>query len=38
MVDDKKIVLKAMFDGGPRVVSARRTEALFRHGEVDWAA
>lgn len=27
MVDDKKIVLKAMPDGGPQVVSAKRMEA-----------
>ncbi|KAH9328906.1 hypothetical protein KI387_001014, partial [Taxus chinensis] len=38
MVDRKKIVLRALFDGGPRVVSARRMESIVKHGEVAWAA
>ena len=37
MVNGKKIILKAMENGGPRVVLARKMEALFRHGNVDWA-
>lgn len=37
MVDGKKMVLKAMPDGGSRMVSARRMEALFRHGDMDCA-
>lgn len=38
IVNGKKTILKAMADGGPRVVLARRMEALIKHGDVDWAA
>ena len=38
MVNRKRIILKAMVDGGPRVVSARKMEALIKHGNVDWGA
>jgi len=34
--DGKKVVLRALSDGGPRVVT-RRMETLFRHNDVAWA-
>lgn len=38
MVDKKKIVLRGLSDGGPRVVSTRRMESIVRHGKVAWVA
>ena len=38
MVNGKKIILKEMENGTPRVVSARKMEALIRYGDVDWGA
>ena len=38
MVNGKKTILKEMADGGPRLVSARKMEALIKHGHVDWGA
>ncbi|XP_059068636.1 uncharacterized protein LOC131859112 [Cryptomeria japonica] len=37
-IDDKKVVLRGMSNDGPRIVSARRMEAIFRHGDVAWSA
>jgi hypothetical protein len=32
--DGKKVVLRGMSTGAPRIVSAKRMERIFRHGEV----
>lgn len=37
-VDGKKVVLRGMSNGGPREISAKWMEAIFKHDEVDWAA
>ena len=36
--DGKRIVLRGMSTGAPRIVSAKRMERIFRHGEVAFAA
>ncbi|XP_057871791.2 uncharacterized protein LOC131078113 [Cryptomeria japonica] len=36
-VDGKKVVLRRMSNGGPREISTKRMEAIFRHDEVVWA-
>ncbi|XP_059076365.1 uncharacterized protein LOC131875741 [Cryptomeria japonica] len=33
-IDDKKVVLWGMSNSGPRIVSVKRMEAIFRHGDV----
>jgi hypothetical protein len=35
--DGKKVVLRGMLTGAPRIVSAKRMERIFRHGEVAYA-
>lgn len=35
-VDGRKVVLRGMSNGGPREISAKRMEAIFRHDEVVW--
>jgi hypothetical protein len=35
---DKKVVLRGMSNGGPKIVSTKRMEAIFRHGDVACAA
>ncbi|XP_059075191.1 uncharacterized protein LOC131875172 [Cryptomeria japonica] len=37
-IDDKKVVLRGMSNSGPRIISAKRMEAIFRHGDVAWSA
>jgi hypothetical protein len=36
--DGKKVVLRGMSTGAPRIVLAKRMERIFRHGEVAYAA
>lgn len=36
--DGKRVVLRGMSNGSPRVVSSKRMEALFGHGDVAYAA
>jgi hypothetical protein len=36
--DGKKVVLRGMSTGAPRIVSTKRMERIFRHGEVSYAA
>jgi hypothetical protein len=36
--DRKKVVLRGMSTGAPRIVSAKRMERIFKHGEVAYAA
>jgi hypothetical protein len=36
--DWKKVVLRSISIGAPRIVSAKRMERIFRHGEVSSAA
>ncbi|KAH9307393.1 hypothetical protein KI387_035304, partial [Taxus chinensis] len=38
MEDERKIVLRSLSDGGPRVVSTHRIKSFIRHEEVAWAA
>ncbi|XP_057855150.1 uncharacterized protein LOC131064868 [Cryptomeria japonica] len=33
-IDDKKVVLRGMSNGGSKIISAKRMEAIFRHGDV----
>jgi hypothetical protein len=33
-VDGKKLVLRGMSNGAPRIVSAKNMEGIFRHGNV----
>jgi hypothetical protein len=35
--DGKKVVLRGMSTGAPRIVSTKRMERIFRHGEVAYA-
>jgi hypothetical protein len=32
--NDKKVVLRGMSNGGPKIVSTKSMEAIFRHGDV----
>jgi hypothetical protein len=32
--NEKKVVLRGMSNGGPKIVSTKRMEALFRHGDI----
>lgn len=36
--DGKKVVLRGMFNGGPRIVSFKRMVRLIRHDQIEWAA
>jgi hypothetical protein len=36
--DEKKVVLRGMSTGAPKIVSTKRMERIFRHGEVAYAA
>lgn len=36
-VDGKKVVLRGISNGGPRIVLTKRMEIIFRHGDVTWA-
>jgi hypothetical protein len=36
--DNKKVVLRGMSNRGPKIVSTKRMEAIFRHGDVACAA
>jgi hypothetical protein len=36
--DGKKVFLRGMSTGAPRIVLAKRMERIFRHGEVAYAA
>ena len=35
--DDRLVILRAIPDSGPRVISAHRMEAILRHDDIEWA-
>ena len=35
--DDRLVILRAILDSGPRLISAHRMEATLRHDDIEWA-
>ena len=35
IVDEERVVLRAIYDGAPKIVPTKRLESIFRHGDED---